>query len=270
MPTDYDTVTGQYQQERQRALNEWTQANGLKRSTSRLCCARWLLNNRPRPCSWNAKPYSHGPRPHLDHPSLWTRNGRPAVVTSSPYPWFGKTAHQVDTEFREKLRAFDDRLRVAWTHDTGWYGYGTMQVAVYNADVIDSVSFSRVDTDCRVMWELRSSGAPSEEYADYFVPRLHLAGHALDEWLGVATGPAPKTVPAGPVHVDYRELRAGLAVSNAVDPFDGFPPATPPRPEGRTVDCPHCGSRCADPYSDNFASLWGCEGLLDSTSAVSP
>ncbi|KWT62846.1 hypothetical protein ADL21_06275 [Streptomyces albus subsp. albus] len=49
------------------------------------------------------------------------------------------------------------------------------------------------------------------------------------------------------------------------DIFGGFwPPLSPrpPRPEGRTIDCPHCGCRCADPYGPDFTSEWGCEGLL--------
>lgn len=50
------------------------------------------------------------------------------------------------------------------------------------------------------------------------------------------------------------------------DIFGGFwPPAPPPRPlpEGRAIDCLHCGCRCADPYGPDFTSEWGCEERLN-------
>jgi hypothetical protein len=74
-------------------------------------------------------------------------------------------------------------------------------------------------------------------------------GDAFTTWLGTHTDQIIGAIAKEIVTANKHRL-AGL--------FDEVPP---PRPEGRTVNCPHCGELCADPASPDFISIQGCDEM---------
>lgn len=142
----YETAEGYEQhiadrQAAQLALVEWAERNGLKQAR-RSCCVAWLLRDRPRVC---ARSCGASPNLRIDHMTSWSRDGVPAVVVNTPYSVGSMTGHLV--EYEARMTAADERLRVAWTDQPGWYGrpsgMPTGQVFLWRSDVIDRVEFAK-------------------------------------------------------------------------------------------------------------------------------
>lgn len=114
---------------------EWAEHHGLKKSTVQ-CCPWWLTRKTSRACTM-AKCTRYGdrtPDSHwLDHPILWLKDSKPAVITSAPY--------NVSAEDQQRLNWWRKEHRTLRVEQgTGWYGYGTTQIVMYNTSRIKYVS----------------------------------------------------------------------------------------------------------------------------------
>ena len=117
-------------------VTEWAEDHGLKTSETG-CCPHWLTRKVSRRCSSQSVPCTHyespGPdRGWLDHLTAWTKNGKPAILTSAPY--------DISEEDEQRLawwRQHDSRLTVARGGE-GWYGYGTTQIIMWRSDLLEA------------------------------------------------------------------------------------------------------------------------------------
>lgn len=125
----------------QLSLVEWAERNGL-RQARRSCCVAWLLRDRTRVCTRGC---STRRDLRIDHVTSWTRDGKPAVVANTPYNVGSMTDFL--TEYAAEMTSADERLRVAWTDQPGWYGrpsgIPTGQVFLWRSDVIEEVAPAR-------------------------------------------------------------------------------------------------------------------------------
>ena len=114
---------------------EWAEHHGLTKSSINRCCPLWLTRTTSRRCTrGSACQISATPdRPWLDHDIYWLRDGRPAVITSAPYE-----VSEDDTQRLLWWRTQHRALRVE--RGTGWYGYGTTQIVLWNTSRIKYVS----------------------------------------------------------------------------------------------------------------------------------
>ncbi|GGM27890.1 hypothetical protein GCM10011608_10900 [Micromonospora sonchi] len=102
-------------------LLDWADANGLRLANTRCQGLHWLTRGRcaVRICNrlghW------------MDHVTRWNWGGRPALILAQPYHLTGDCEAQLG-----QLAA--DGLRVS-VGDDGWYGWGTVAVEVWDADV---------------------------------------------------------------------------------------------------------------------------------------
>lgn len=112
---------------------EWAEVYGLKESSVR-CCPLWLTRKVSRRCGWDSDCQSgSADRSWQDHTICWLRNGRPAVITSAPY--------NLNDEDEQRLAWWCMQhpvLRVQ--QGEGWYGFGTTQIVMWNAERIEHVS----------------------------------------------------------------------------------------------------------------------------------
>ncbi|MEU6316099.1 hypothetical protein [Streptomyces sp. NPDC047009] len=126
------------------AIVEWAERYGLKKSRV-TCCPWWLTRSTSRRCEFS-KCTHHGSGEQisdhhwLDHAICWIKDGKPAVITSSPY----------DISYAEN---YEDRVpdygRIKWWVDSnenlsvtfgkGWYGSSTTQVVMWRNDRIPVV-----------------------------------------------------------------------------------------------------------------------------------
>lgn len=109
------------------ALVEWAAPLGLRQSSTYNKCLHWL---RGKQCPRDAGYGACGVRvPGEDHASAWNRGpGRsPAVVVSQPYH-----LDRADRAALDRL-AMEPDLVVEVDDDGGWYGMGTIWVAIWNA-----------------------------------------------------------------------------------------------------------------------------------------
>lgn len=110
------------------ALVEWAGPIGLRQSKTHNKCLHWL---RGKHCPRNTGYGACGATvPGADHVSVWNRGpGRnPAVIVSQPY-------HLYDEDLAELGElAKDPDLVVEIDEDGGWYGMGSLWVAVWRAD----------------------------------------------------------------------------------------------------------------------------------------
>jgi hypothetical protein len=118
----------------QETIVMWAETYGLKRNEHG-CCPLWLTRRVSRGCS----PMScsrHGGKAldnrWLDHMVAWSRDGKPAVITSAPYGVL-----ETDEERLSWWPRADPRLRVA--RGAGWYGFSTTQIVMWRVDVLDDV-----------------------------------------------------------------------------------------------------------------------------------
>lgn len=109
------------------AMVEWAARHGLRLSQARsMSSRRWIAGPgcteavQRQPDSWE------------DHITRWTRGGRPAVVVAQPY-------EHADPEL---AREFADAHGLGITIDKngGWYGHGSIFIAIYRVDVIGTVT----------------------------------------------------------------------------------------------------------------------------------
>jgi hypothetical protein len=124
---------------RQETLVEWAEQHGLKLSEAG-CCPLWLQRKVSRRCRIDSSActvygcHTQALDHHwLDHATTWLKDGRPAVVASSPY--------SVSDEDEKRLSfwmAADPRFRVA--RGDGWYGWGTTQLILWRSDRIGYVN----------------------------------------------------------------------------------------------------------------------------------
>ncbi|MEV7729760.1 hypothetical protein AB0P15_34370 [Streptomyces sp. NPDC087917] len=118
----------------QETITNWAQAYGLRQSLSG-CCPRWLQRRRSRRCQpWDCTHYGGGAPDHdwLDHLTVWTREGRPAVLTTAPY--------EVTPDDEARLRWWTQQdARLAVARGAGWYGSGTSQIVVWRGDLLPEV-----------------------------------------------------------------------------------------------------------------------------------
>jgi hypothetical protein len=106
------------------AMRDWAARHGLRLADNRgTRCRHWLL---ARSCD------DHRRAEWEDHVSRWTRGGQRAVVIGQPYP-----GSFDDAEVRRFAHAHG--LLAHIDPDSGWYGHGTVFVAVFDPSVIDKV-----------------------------------------------------------------------------------------------------------------------------------
>ncbi|MFD9047824.1 hypothetical protein [Streptomyces zaomyceticus] len=121
--------------EARQLLVAWAESHGLRQSSTG-CCPRWLQRNWSRRCEAGACAREEVPATDvwwLDHTIGWLLDGRPAALTAAPY-------HLEDAE-QERLRWWttqDTLLRTAL--GTGWYGFGTTQIVVWRADLLETIT----------------------------------------------------------------------------------------------------------------------------------
>ncbi|MFB7275408.1 hypothetical protein [Streptomyces sp. NPDC056244] len=118
----------------QYVLVAWAEEHGLRQSSTG-CCPRWLQRRASRRCAvGNCTRYGPSARDSrwLDHTTAWLFDGRPAVLTSAPY-----SVQAEDDEHLRRWTTEDSRLRT--TRGTGWYGFGTTQIVLWRADLLDTV-----------------------------------------------------------------------------------------------------------------------------------
>lgn len=124
---------------------EWAEQHGLKKSTVK-CCPAWLTRPASRRCAPGTCTRSDSTGPDhgwLDHRVHWLKDGRPAVITSSPYGGLSAT----------------EKERIAWwlqqhanlrsVQGRGWYLPGSTQIVMWRADRIDEVRLAGEDRSPR-------------------------------------------------------------------------------------------------------------------------
>ncbi|WP_432038696.1 hypothetical protein [Streptomyces cucumeris] len=117
----------------QRVVTEWAERHGLKKSTTG-CCPLWLLRRVSRRCTSTVIPCTHygsstPDRGWLDHLTAWTKNGKPAALTSAPYSLPASDEARLTWWTQE-----DPRLHVA--RGKGWYGLSTTQIVMWRSDLL--------------------------------------------------------------------------------------------------------------------------------------
>lgn len=115
--------------ESRRALVDWARPLGLRISRTRSKCPHWLLGV---PCPdrrrSGASCTQGNPSLWVDHVTAWNRDGRPAVLVAQPYPAGNSDAGRdaIDASL-DPVRALGCTVTVG---PTGWYGAGTVWVAI--------------------------------------------------------------------------------------------------------------------------------------------
>lgn len=106
------------------ALVDWATQHGVRRSKS-AWCQHWILGK-------NCQYHNTG-TDWLDHTTGWCINRRRAIFVSQPYP----TGTGIDSarEF-----AASNGLEITVDENSGWYGFDTVFIAVYDRNVISSVT----------------------------------------------------------------------------------------------------------------------------------
>lgn len=109
-----------------RALLDWTDATGYKLATPRARCLHWLVGQARR-CSALQDTRHDGALLNdllrvLDHPTFWTRDGKPALILAQPYTYPPAGWAEVVTEKWP--------VSVEVTESGPWYGAGTHGVFI--------------------------------------------------------------------------------------------------------------------------------------------
>lgn len=113
-------------QSRERLLS-WAIVNCLKEARPNARCLHWLVG-KVRHCSARRDSFDHpgvvnrwGDR-ELDHPTYWTRNGKPALILAQPYQMPGaEWAQMIESNWPVKVELADRGP---------WYGFGTYGVFI--------------------------------------------------------------------------------------------------------------------------------------------
>lgn len=108
-----DEFTEHTTPEARRALADWVRGNGLRKSRRYPSLYNLTHQRRPR-CPWDEGHVHDDAYPAFDHMTLWTRNGKPAVLTSHPYPVSGEFL----LELLEKCKALGVTVYVS---PCSWY-----------------------------------------------------------------------------------------------------------------------------------------------------
>lgn len=116
---------------------DWAQKYGLKRS-NKGCCPLWLQRDRNTRCATSRACIRYGAgtsddRSWMDHPSTWTLDKKPAVITTAPYG-----IHSGDRDRLAWWMKEDPRFAVAFG-GRGWYGHDTTQIVLWRTDVVSVV-----------------------------------------------------------------------------------------------------------------------------------
>ena len=107
----------------QRELVDWASSRGLVADWTGCACLAWLLRGESVNC-WEVEELP-GCRPlRIDHLVAFTRDGKPAVITNSPYD----VGHAELTN----LAALGTHPEVHVTVDGGWYHRGAVGTYVWN------------------------------------------------------------------------------------------------------------------------------------------
>jgi hypothetical protein len=108
------------------ALVGWAEATGYRLATPNARCLHWLVG-KARHCSARRDSFDHDGRIErdgdtLDHPTFWTKGGKPALLLAQPY--------------RPPAADWVERTVATWpvavdvAHPAPWYGVGTYGVLI--------------------------------------------------------------------------------------------------------------------------------------------
>lgn len=106
---------------------EWAEAEGYKLATPRAQCLHWLVGKQ-RHCVARQDHYHHDGQIDrwtmgaLDHPTMWTRDGKPALILGQPY-------HSPPEGWAEEITAAWP-VHVEVAESAPWYGAGTRGVFI--------------------------------------------------------------------------------------------------------------------------------------------
>lgn len=109
----------------QQRMVDWAEGRKLKLSGSHCHELHWL---RAGHCSPPCSGITERLGGWADHVTRWTRNGKPAVLLAQPY-----SLDDDDLVVLGGLTSADDITIIV--HATGWYGYGTTTVEVWNTKI---------------------------------------------------------------------------------------------------------------------------------------
>lgn len=108
-------------------LIDWASRHDLRLSHGSGWCRHWLLN---RKCYFH---HADATGQHWeDHPTCWWHDGQRAVFVAQPYSL-------QDPSVPEKW-ARENGFEVTIDPSGGWYGHGTVFIAMYDPDVISKVT----------------------------------------------------------------------------------------------------------------------------------
>ncbi len=141
-PEEYSKKWSQLTDARE-TLVGWAEKYELTRTSAVGCCPQWLLRKVSRRCPYTADTCTRRGPGHdcawMDHPIWWLKDGRPAVLTSAPYPWaFGAD------EQAKILRWASEHPNLSTAQGEGWYGFNTRQVVLWRNDRITDIEPARL------------------------------------------------------------------------------------------------------------------------------